>query len=206
MDNFKDITYIKQQIVLQEEDTDGSVKPLVSSIDDVSDFLVANEYHYNYNIDYLYKEIMADGDSGSTLNDYETIINKYSTYLDAHAGSIPADNIDLNILIISIIDHLKYIKTSIEENNDHLIKEICLEQLYKNLILKIDTFLGNLLVDSISLINLVEYSKELDSDVEEELTRINDDMVALKEKVLDNLGKTEGINVKEYPFLARYLE
>lgn len=205
MNDYKDISYIKQQIVLQEDHSDEKGKLLIENINDVSDILIQNDYHYNYNIDYLYKEIMREDDSGNSIDDYDSIITKYSTYIDANRSG-NSDNVDLNILIISIVDHLKYIKESIETNNEYLIKHICLENLYKNVILRVDSFLNNLLIDSISLINLTEYSKQLDVDIEKELTVIRDDIMELKKQVLDNVSCDEQINIKEYPFIYKYLQ
>ncbi|KAL6926549.1 hypothetical protein ACO0SA_004729 [Hanseniaspora valbyensis] len=210
MNDFKDINFIKQQIILQEDSNqdDDNSKLLINDINDVSDILTSNEYHYHYNIDYLYREIIADENSNSnSITDYDAIIAKYSNYIDENRNkNNNNDNIDLNILIISIIDHLKYIKTSIETNNEYLIKHICLETLYKNIILKIDSFLNNFLIDSISLINLTEYSKKIDVDVEKELTMIQNDMSELKENILNTVSYDTSINIKDYPFIYKYLQ
>lgn len=205
MNEYKDISYIKQQIILQEDNTDDHGKLLIENINDVSDILIENDYHYNYNIDYLYKEIIREDDTGKSIDDYDSIIAKYSTYIDGNRNG-NSDNVDLNILIISIVDHLKYIKDSIETNNEYLIKHICLETLYKNVILRVDSFLNNLLIDSISLINLTEYSRQIDVDIEQELTVIKDDIMELKKQVLDNVASDKQINIEEYPFINKYLQ
>ncbi|XBW38632.1 hypothetical protein QEN19_004220 [Hanseniaspora menglaensis] len=201
MSNFKDIGYIKQQIILEED----SENALINDINDVSELLVLNDFHYNYNIDYLYKEIMMEEESQNTITDYESIIAKYVEFIDNTNPKDQSDNIDLNILIISIIDHLKYVKSKIDLNNDYIIKHICLDKLYKNIILKIDSFLNNLLLDSISLVNLTNYSNQIDIDVKKELTIMNEDMESLKTKILDNLSQCSDINIKDYPFIHKYL-
>ncbi|KAL6926678.1 hypothetical protein ACO0SA_004706 [Hanseniaspora valbyensis] len=101
MNDFKDINFIKQQIILQEDSNqdDDNSKLLINDINDVSDILTSNEYHYHYNIDYLYREIIADENSNSNaITDYDAIIAKYSNYIDENRNkNSNNDNIDLNI-------------------------------------------------------------------------------------------------------------